>query len=544
MENKFISVLLCNYNYGILISETIQSVLDQDYDNYEFIIVDDGSSDNSREIISEFANNNPDKIRTIFKENEGQAEGFNVAASLARGCIVCLLDSDDIWLPEKLSMVNRWFNDKDDIALLQHNMKIMRNATKTEELFREALIIGDIKNHTRQTKQLPLFIPTSGLSFSRTVLDKVLPIPKAFKTCADGYLTRTSMCYGKVYAELDAYGYYRLHAENSVFGNERHNVAEYVNDLLIPHLTNFYQKKNIDIRFPKIRFLHRTYEQIKRIPSSKPHVRLLCSPAFEKIRNRLAQAGILIDPSDRALKKLKGQYTGRSCHVLGRGFDSSSEKLEDLRDDFVFIADTNALHPHIKALKRGMYCLSDLRFWEQKIGISPNMEKFLCDIKHLYKVFELPARARSAELPFFESDSYVFKTVDRDYAVWKGFVTEDCTKRLMWGYHVVLDMCIPLAFYMGFKKIFLHGCSWDRIRESESLAKFFSLMCGSNNYNLSENFLPYDTPYGQTELLWKKSYEILKYHYEKLGLEIECLDKDFTTDISSTITDECKPLCD
>jgi hypothetical protein len=69
-------------------------------------------------------------------------------------------------------------------------------------------------------------------------------------------------------------------------------------------------------------------------------------------------------------------------------------------------------------------------------------------------------------------------------------------------------------------------------------------MCGSNNYNLSENFLPYDTPYGQTELLWKKSYEILKYHYEKLGLEIECLDKDFTTDISSTITDECKPLCD
>ena len=74
---------------------------------------------------------------------------------------------------------------------------------------------------------------------------------------------------------------------------------------------------------------------------------------------------------------------------------------------------------------------------------------------------------------------------------------------------------------LGFKKILLHGCSWDRISESEKLASFFALMSGANNYNLTENFLPYETPFGQTELLWKKSFEVLQYHYGNKGIKIE-----------------------
>ncbi len=524
MENIFISVLLCNYNYASLIGETIQSVLDQDYDNYEFIIVDDGSTDNSREIISEFSDKDPDKIRTIFKDNEGQAEGFNVGVQMAKANILCFLDSDDTWLSGKLSMVNRWFNEKDDIALLQHNMKIMRGTQKTDELFRAALMVGDVGDHTRQTRQIPQFIPTSGLSFSRKALKKVMPIPKVFKTCADGYLTRTSMCYGKVYAELGVYGYYRLHAENSIFGNNDHNVGDYVNNMLVPYLTKFYRKNNINIKLPKPRQRFRTFDQIKRIKTSKPHLRVLCSPAYEKFRNLFANAGLLIDSSTRKLEKLRGRYNGQACHILGRDFDCNSETLDRLRDQFVFIADTNAIHPAVRTLKKGIYCLSDLRFWEQRLEISPNMRRFLGALGHLDKMFELPARAKSTELPLFNSGSYIFKTVDRDYCIWKGFVTEDCTKRLMWGYHVVLDMCLPLAFHMGFKKIVLHGCSWDRTAESEKLATFFTLMGSSNNFNLTENFLPYESPFGQTELLWKKSYEILKAHYGKFGMKIECLD--------------------
>jgi glycosyltransferase involved in cell wall biosynthesis len=523
MKRKYISVVLCNYNYGNLIQETIQSVMDQNYENFEFVIIDDGSTDNSREVISVFVEKYPDKIKALFKDNEGQAAGFNDGVKLAKSNIICFLDSDDIWLPGKLSMVNRWFNEKEDIALLQHNMKIIRGTQKTDELFRAALMVGDVAYHTIQTRQIPQFIPTSGLSFSREVLEKVLPIPKVFRTCADGYLTRTSMCYGKVYAELDVYGYYRLHAKNSIFGNDDHNVGEYVNNMLVPYLTKFYRKNNIDIKLPKPRRLHRTYVQIKRIKTSKPRQRVLCSPAYEKLRDCLANTGILIDSSDRKLKKLRGKYHGQTCHIMGRTGDWSSETIETMRDQFVFIADTNAIHPALKNLKKGIYCLSDLRFWEQKFAISPNMKKFLYDIGHLYKMFELPARALRIELPMIDSGSYIFKTVDRDYCIWKGFITEDCTQRLTWGYHVVLDMCLPMAFHMGFKKIVLNGCSWDRIAESEKLASFFSLMSGGSNYNLTENFLPYETPFGQTELLWDKSFEIIKYHYSNKGIIIECV---------------------
>lgn len=99
-----VSVIMPNYNCGAYISESIESVLSQSYPNWELIVVDDCSSDNSAEIVRAFCSACP-KIHLVeLAENTGASNARNKGISLAQGEYIAVLDSDDIWLPEKLSM--------------------------------------------------------------------------------------------------------------------------------------------------------------------------------------------------------------------------------------------------------------------------------------------------------------------------------------------------------------------------------------------------------------------------------------------------------
>jgi len=82
------------------VGEAIQSVLDQTYKNFEIIVVDDGSTDNTEEVLATFG----DKIRVIRQENKGVSAARNAGIRDARGEWLAFLDSDDLWLPEKLAI--------------------------------------------------------------------------------------------------------------------------------------------------------------------------------------------------------------------------------------------------------------------------------------------------------------------------------------------------------------------------------------------------------------------------------------------------------
>ena len=89
MNSKpLVTILICNYNYGRFLAEAIESALAQTWKNIEVIVVDDGSTDESREILTKYKG----KIRIILKENGGQASAFNAGIAKARGEIVCFLD--------------------------------------------------------------------------------------------------------------------------------------------------------------------------------------------------------------------------------------------------------------------------------------------------------------------------------------------------------------------------------------------------------------------------------------------------------------------
>src|SRR5271170_2638660 len=99
-----VSILVSNYNYARYIGESIQSALDQTYDNLELIICDDGSTDDSVRVIEEFERKDS-RVRFIRKGNGGQASGFNAAFAASQGEIIPLLDSDDRFLPHKVERI-------------------------------------------------------------------------------------------------------------------------------------------------------------------------------------------------------------------------------------------------------------------------------------------------------------------------------------------------------------------------------------------------------------------------------------------------------
>lgn len=101
-QNETVSVIIPVYNAERYISDTIESVLNQTYKDIEIVLVDDCSTDNSRKIIEAYANLNSGIVYHLQKENGGAAVARNTALSIANGRYVAFLDSDDLWLPEKI----------------------------------------------------------------------------------------------------------------------------------------------------------------------------------------------------------------------------------------------------------------------------------------------------------------------------------------------------------------------------------------------------------------------------------------------------------
>ena len=102
MMPDLVSIITPCYNGEKYVAQTIRSVLSQTYQNWEMIVVDDGSRDNSVQIINSFAQADP-RIRLLQQENAGSAAARNAGIRIAQGRYLALLDADDLWEPEFLA---------------------------------------------------------------------------------------------------------------------------------------------------------------------------------------------------------------------------------------------------------------------------------------------------------------------------------------------------------------------------------------------------------------------------------------------------------
>jgi glycosyltransferase involved in cell wall biosynthesis len=93
-----VSVIIPSYNRSHLIGETIESVLSQTFNDFELIVVDDGSTDNTREVVDRYGRS----VKYIYQRNQGRSAARNQGIKAAGGELIAFIDSDDLWLPDKL----------------------------------------------------------------------------------------------------------------------------------------------------------------------------------------------------------------------------------------------------------------------------------------------------------------------------------------------------------------------------------------------------------------------------------------------------------
>jgi alpha-1,3-rhamnosyltransferase len=117
--SPLVSVIIPAYNHELYIEEALQSVINQTYKNIQFIIIDDGSTDKTPEIIEKFIKINQDKsIQFIKKQNEGVCKTMNMGLSIATGDYIAFLASDDKWIANKLNEQVTFMENNKNIGLV------------------------------------------------------------------------------------------------------------------------------------------------------------------------------------------------------------------------------------------------------------------------------------------------------------------------------------------------------------------------------------------------------------------------------------------
>jgi glycosyltransferase involved in cell wall biosynthesis len=122
-----VSVVIPAYNAADFIERTLDSVLAQTYRSYEVIVVDDGSSDGTHQVVERWLARTGVKGRCIRQPNGKIAAARNTGMKASRGEFIALLDHDDLWDPHKLEVVMAEFQSHPDVDLICHNERITRN---------------------------------------------------------------------------------------------------------------------------------------------------------------------------------------------------------------------------------------------------------------------------------------------------------------------------------------------------------------------------------------------------------------------------------
>ena len=208
MNNIALSVVMPVYNTGIILQETIDSVLNQTFTDWELLIVDDGSTDEVTANI--LLQQNDERIRIIHKKNAGVAEARNTGLANARGKYVAFLDHDDLFVPEKLLESLKVFSEKPDAVLV----------------YSDTIPIGDFFNRVIPKQKVDGKIFDSViknnpiLSMSCSVVDKTfldlhnIKFDPPCVPCDDWDFHLQCALYGRIYSTNQPLVKYRYHDNN------------------------------------------------------------------------------------------------------------------------------------------------------------------------------------------------------------------------------------------------------------------------------------------------------------------------------------------
>lgn len=245
-REPLVSIVIDNYNYARYLGDAVRSALAQSWPRREVIVVDDGSTDDSADVLAGFAG----RIAPIFKPNGGQGSAFNAGFAASRGEIVCFVDADDMLHAQAIERAVRALTPAD--AKVQWRLEVVDALRQPlgRRFPDQAMLAGDLRG--RAVAEGPLYdshttSPTSGNAWSRRFLDQVMPMPEErWGYDADVYLHTLAPIYGSLQVLDEVLGSYRAHGGNHFWKSPLapHKVEEYLArfdaacDALAKHLGN------------------------------------------------------------------------------------------------------------------------------------------------------------------------------------------------------------------------------------------------------------------------------------------------------------------
>lgn len=204
-----LSIIISNYNYGHFVDRAIESALDQVDVMTEVIVVDDGSTDDSRERIARWA----DRVTVIQKPNEGQVSAYNAGFEQSRGEYIIFLDADDYLDPHAGSTVVDAFAP--DVVKVHFRLRLVDSeGNDLGRTIPRKLDSGDLSDYLRKRGTLYASAPGSGNAYRRSALSRLMPIAQntVDRHGADLYTIYGISMLGKIQETGEApLGAYRLH---------------------------------------------------------------------------------------------------------------------------------------------------------------------------------------------------------------------------------------------------------------------------------------------------------------------------------------------
>lgn len=211
-SQPLVSIVIDNYNYARFLPDAIGSAIAQTYPRVEVIVVDDGSTDNSREVISSYG----ERVIPVLKKNGGHASAFNAGFRASHGEIVMFLDADDALLPEAAArVVEAWTPRTAKVQwVLRHVDGDRRPLGGVVPYAPASMPSGDIRDFVAATGNYST-PPTSGNAFSRAVLERLMPIDESlWRQAAETPLLVLAPFSGEVNSIPEVLGLYRVHGGN------------------------------------------------------------------------------------------------------------------------------------------------------------------------------------------------------------------------------------------------------------------------------------------------------------------------------------------
>jgi glycosyltransferase involved in cell wall biosynthesis len=215
-ERPLVSVLISNKDYGRFLPQALEGLMAQTYERWEVVVCDDGSVDDSRDVTRSYAARDPRVSLVEHPVNRGQAAAFNTAFATSRGDVVCFLDADDVFRPNKLQVVVDSLRRSRAGAIVHPLIMIDGAGGEIQRIpgltrFERGWIADRVVERGGRWR----WVPTSGVAIHRDVAEVIFPMPEqGYSTSADTFILMLLPLLTPIEVADDVLAVYRRHGAN------------------------------------------------------------------------------------------------------------------------------------------------------------------------------------------------------------------------------------------------------------------------------------------------------------------------------------------